>query len=289
MIRNIAIRKWSTRKFVIQQYLFSPKEPHVPFYKPFSGIPSNITLRIRDYTQRRNVVYLEVWLIRLNSRFVITTLHTHLEQHLDTSESINVFLVFWPFSVTDIAEDTCKRWFTMQITAVCALMALMDGILMLRVYALHKKNRRVGVLLGALFSAQTVVQAVCGHLASNVPYDGFCDTLEAHSAVLYFWSYFRVGDTLISGRVDCDEAGLNAPESSRSEDRDSGWGVNYDYNRLNYPMDHNQPGFQSSRSLRLAIIHNSLDVNGNGTGHRLDPEDLTELTSDIYTYPLELQ
>lgn len=85
------------------------------------------------------------------------------------------------------------------------LMGSMDSILMLRgrpmprplikaiiiacltVYALHKKDRTVGALLVTLFCGQTVVHALCGKLAADVPYDAVCDSLETHKAVVYFW------------------------------------------------------------------------------------------------------
>ncbi|PPQ76015.1 hypothetical protein CVT25_003214, partial [Psilocybe cyanescens] len=99
---------------------------------------------------------------------------------------VNVFLVFWTLSSTDVPERNCKRWFIFQIIAGCVLVAALDSILMLRVYALHQRDKRVGVFLLFLFCGQIGVDVVFGPRSVDVRYDGVCDSSETHSSVVYF-------------------------------------------------------------------------------------------------------
>ncbi|PPQ94853.1 hypothetical protein CVT25_007225 [Psilocybe cyanescens] len=101
-------------------------------------------------------------------------------------QSINVFLILRPFSALDIPEQSCRRWFLFELIAVCVLMAALDSILMLRVYALHRKDRRIGVLLVTLFLGQIVVEVVCGQRALNVPFNRICDANRTHGSVVYY-------------------------------------------------------------------------------------------------------
>ncbi|PPQ91253.1 hypothetical protein CVT25_006392 [Psilocybe cyanescens] len=101
-------------------------------------------------------------------------------------QSINVFLILRPLSALDIPEQSCRRWFLFELIAVSVLMAALDSILMLRVYALHRKDRRVGVLLVVLFLVQIVVEVICGQRAVNVPFNRICDASRTHGSVVYY-------------------------------------------------------------------------------------------------------
>ncbi|PPQ89758.1 LOW QUALITY PROTEIN: hypothetical protein CVT25_015775 [Psilocybe cyanescens] len=96
----------------------------------------------------------------------------------------------WPLSSTDTPEKNCKMWFRFQIAAMYLLMAELGSILILTVYALHNKDRRVGSLLMSLFSGRSAwrqyADAVCGDREVNVPYNGICDR-QTWSYVAYFY------------------------------------------------------------------------------------------------------
>lgn len=53
-------------------------------------------------------------------------------------------------------------------------------------YALHRKSRLVGILLGLLFGGQIAVYIVIGREAiMEAPYDGICDIRKTHPNVIY--------------------------------------------------------------------------------------------------------
>lgn len=63
----------------------------------------------------------------------VSTHDIYLEPAVDsTDSSINVYLVFGPFSSVNIERDMCKQWFASQMSIACSLMAALDCILMLR-------------------------------------------------------------------------------------------------------------------------------------------------------------
>jgi len=102
-------------------------------------------------------------------------------------QSVNMYLVFGPFSRMSIPETTCRKWFSFQIVSACALMAALDLILMLMIYALYRKDRKVGLFLAVLFCAQIGVEFVTSpRSVLNVNYNPICDTTETHSVIIYF-------------------------------------------------------------------------------------------------------
>lgn len=79
----------------------------------------------------RRLSYLLVispWLSKGTCRFILKNT-TYLDNN--GNDSVNMYLVFGPFSEMSIPETTCKKWFLFQIVSACALMAALDLILML--------------------------------------------------------------------------------------------------------------------------------------------------------------
>ncbi|KIM35947.1 hypothetical protein M413DRAFT_323768 [Hebeloma cylindrosporum] len=59
--------------------------------------------------------------------------------------------------------------------------------MMLRVYALHLKNRRVAAFLAVVFFSKVALECVMiPRTVFHVPYDPICDTAKIHPDVIYF-------------------------------------------------------------------------------------------------------
>ncbi|KAF8953492.1 hypothetical protein BDZ97DRAFT_226354 [Flammula alnicola] len=102
-------------------------------------------------------------------------------------QSVNFYLVSGPLWSVSIHETVCRKWFVFLITAACCLMAALDLILMLRIYALYLKDVRIAALLVLLFCAQIAVDAVLSpRMTFNVPFDCICDTTKTHPDIMYF-------------------------------------------------------------------------------------------------------
>ncbi|KAF8887641.1 hypothetical protein CPB84DRAFT_1491739 [Gymnopilus junonius] len=158
MLESLRIRKWST----VATLAFLLYEHTITFREEVSHI------------WRRPVT-------AVRATFMFSRYFTLIVQ------TVNVYLVLGPFSATTIAESTCKKWFLFQITAACALMTALDLILMLMIYALYRKNKRIGILLTTLFFAQIIVESALSPKAVlDVSYDPICDTTETHSVTIYF-------------------------------------------------------------------------------------------------------
>ncbi|KDR76928.1 hypothetical protein GALMADRAFT_246053 [Galerina marginata CBS 339.88] len=63
------------------------------------------------------------------------------------SQMFFVFYVTGPLSMTPVTSGTCRKWWYIQILTLIALQALIQVILVLRVYALYKKSGLVGCIL----------------------------------------------------------------------------------------------------------------------------------------------
>ncbi|KDR76910.1 hypothetical protein GALMADRAFT_155619 [Galerina marginata CBS 339.88] len=63
------------------------------------------------------------------------------------SQILSVVYVTGPLSITPVSSETCRRWWYFQILTLVALQASIQTVLVLRVYALYKKNVFVGCIL----------------------------------------------------------------------------------------------------------------------------------------------
>ncbi|KAF9554307.1 hypothetical protein CPC08DRAFT_727236 [Agrocybe pediades] len=103
------------------------------------------------------------------------------------AQSVNVYLVFKPLAKVGVQERTCQRWFLFQIVTTAILLAALDFILMLRIYALYRKDAKVGAFLGLLFFSMVPVHAYAApKCAYGVPYDSICEAKDMHIGALYF-------------------------------------------------------------------------------------------------------
>ncbi|KDR79609.1 hypothetical protein GALMADRAFT_223751 [Galerina marginata CBS 339.88] len=158
LLENITIRQWSTLStlaIILYEYTITFRE------------------ELRHIWKRPITV---VRMVYLFSRYLAIIV-----------QSVNLYLVLGPFSALSTPERICKGWFSFQLTAACVLMAALDLILMLRLYALYSKSFKVGTLLTLLFCGQIAVEAVIApRSVLQVPYDPICDTTRTHPDILYF-------------------------------------------------------------------------------------------------------
>ncbi|KAF9546320.1 hypothetical protein CPC08DRAFT_729937 [Agrocybe pediades] len=104
------------------------------------------------------------------------------------AQSINVYKAVGPMAIPGrTSQEDCMSWFSSGIAAALILLAALDIILMLRVYALYRKTTSIGVLLSTLFVGQLISNVVFGRKSIyEVSYNAICDTQETHAAVLHF-------------------------------------------------------------------------------------------------------
>ncbi|PPQ94858.1 hypothetical protein CVT25_007230 [Psilocybe cyanescens] len=164
------------------------------------------------------------------------------------------------------------------IAAMCLLMAALDSILMLRVYALHNKDRRVGALLVVLF---------CGQIGVDV--------------------HFCVGYAHMPGGVDYCQVRPHEDEDAGYTRRHPRWGLdNHEWDpeftasslhialfttlapyALIGQVSKAHMLFGETQCCRMIMNMQTLDVT---EGSSTDIENLTELIlTELHTLQLELQ
>jgi len=98
----------------------------------------------------------------------------------------NVYLVFGPLRRLYIPEHVCKQWFLFLAICVCFLVTTLDAVLMLRVYALYRKDWRAAAFLVVLFFTKIALLClVAPRSVLHVPYDPICDTTKTHPDAIY--------------------------------------------------------------------------------------------------------
>ncbi|KAF9554308.1 hypothetical protein CPC08DRAFT_672311 [Agrocybe pediades] len=141
------------------------------------------------------------------------------------AQSVNVYLVFKPLAKLGVQEQTCQRWYLFQIVTTAILLAALDFILMLRIYALYRKDTKVGAFLAFLFFSMIPVHAYAGpKCAYGVPYDSICEAKDMHVGALYFgvavWIIHAALAVLTAAKWNL--AALGAP-IARLVTRDGAW------------------------------------------------------------------
>ncbi|KAF4616867.1 hypothetical protein D9613_008910 [Agrocybe pediades] len=102
-------------------------------------------------------------------------------------QSTNLYLVLGPLSRIGLRKHTCQQWFAFQLSAVLLLFASLDFILMLRIYALYRKDHAIGAILCICFVAHVGVVSVYGRNSIyDVPYDAVCNAMSSAPGLLYF-------------------------------------------------------------------------------------------------------
>ncbi|PPQ68554.1 hypothetical protein CVT26_003363 [Gymnopilus dilepis] len=143
------------------------------------------------------------------------------------TQSITTYLVLSPhLSTIPIPEATCKAWFAFGVGSSASLIAALDFILMLMVYALYRKDWRIGLFLAILFFAHVAVEAFVAQKAVDVTYDPICDATQTPSELIYLgisvWiTHLSLG--VLTG-IKRDIISLGAPVVKRLI-RDGAWGI----------------------------------------------------------------
>ncbi|KAF9008303.1 hypothetical protein BDQ17DRAFT_143011 [Cyathus striatus] len=101
-------------------------------------------------------------------------------------QTVNTTLVFSKLRRIPVEQSLCKYWFAFLITTGTFLGMLLHGIVMLQVYALHQKDRKVGfflvVSMCAIIGACVYTWTICYH--HNV-YDAICNLEFVPTILLY--------------------------------------------------------------------------------------------------------
>ncbi|KAF8997488.1 hypothetical protein BDQ17DRAFT_1509028, partial [Cyathus striatus] len=89
---------------------------------------------------------------------------------------VNTILFFTKMYKAPTEPSLCRYWFTFQLASFNVLGSLMHGIVMLRVYALHRKDYKVGILLSLLHVAALGSGIhICLSCFRNARYDEICN------------------------------------------------------------------------------------------------------------------
>ncbi|KAF8156565.1 hypothetical protein B0H34DRAFT_808056 [Crassisporium funariophilum] len=188
-VENLNTRKWSTRALAVLVWEFA--------------------LTFKDELRH-------IWSSLAFQRHAFPSLIPVAEDLQASVSTFTLSLVLWQMYQS-----------TFLLIASCSLMAALDIILMLRVYALHRQNIRVGIFLVVLFFAQVTVELICGaRSVLDVPFDLTCDTSETHHDVIYFsisvWiMHISLGALTVAKR---SLVGLGAPVA-RLVTRDGAWAL----------------------------------------------------------------
>ncbi|KAF8997485.1 hypothetical protein BDQ17DRAFT_854383 [Cyathus striatus] len=115
-----------------------------------------------------------------------------------TCQTLNAALLFTKLHHAPITLTLCRFWFTFVLVSANVLATLMHSIIMLRVYALHHKDKKVGTIL-ALLQMTAICLCIRSWISTyreNV-YDDSCVLRRIPPCMLQFGIFVITGQTII--------------------------------------------------------------------------------------------
>ncbi|KAF8991515.1 hypothetical protein BDQ17DRAFT_277325 [Cyathus striatus] len=107
------------------------------------------------------------------------------------AQSVNVYLALSHLSYLPLHQDTCRTWALFLILSSGVHFAVLDWIVMLRLYALYLKDRRIGFMLFCAFVMELAVGAGCAYaIYHKTSYDITCDSYEMPFYTMYLMYMF---------------------------------------------------------------------------------------------------
>ncbi|KAF9558977.1 hypothetical protein CPC08DRAFT_709213 [Agrocybe pediades] len=102
-------------------------------------------------------------------------------------QSVNLFLVFRLSMRQEIARTSCQGWNGFLLTSSSILLVTLDYIVMLRVYALYKKDTKIGLLVVSLFLLMVGATLYAAwKVVFYAPYDSMCVQRPMHPCVPFY-------------------------------------------------------------------------------------------------------
>ncbi|KAF9003224.1 hypothetical protein BDQ17DRAFT_1425204 [Cyathus striatus] len=114
------------------------------------------------------------------------------------AQLINVYLALYRLSHLPLHQDICRTWALFLIISSGVLLAVLDCILLTRVYALYNKDSNIGFMLLGLFVMELGVDVGCAYAVYHkTPYDVTCDSYEMPFHSVYLTSPVIAMQTVI--------------------------------------------------------------------------------------------
>ncbi|KAF8990797.1 hypothetical protein BDQ17DRAFT_342021 [Cyathus striatus] len=105
------------------------------------------------------------------------------------AQSVNVYLALNRLSYLPLHQDTCRTWALFLIFSSGVHFTVLDCIVMIRLYALHRKDRRIGFMLFCAFVMELAVGTGCAYaIYYKTSYDITCDSYEMPFHTVYLMS-----------------------------------------------------------------------------------------------------
>ncbi|KAF8960808.1 hypothetical protein BDZ97DRAFT_1284220 [Flammula alnicola] len=98
----------------------------------------------------------------------------------------NTYIVFVPLSCVPVPRHACVGWFLLLMISASLLLAAIDSLIMLRVYALYNCSLKMAVFFTGLLVMQMMLIAISvSRTLHLLPFSETCDVLETPQEVIY--------------------------------------------------------------------------------------------------------
>ncbi|KAF9005464.1 hypothetical protein BDQ17DRAFT_349772 [Cyathus striatus] len=164
------------------------------FIRTCSCLASLVVL-ICDYANTLQFEFRYVWKRPLNSVKFVYLFSRYFGL---MSQMVNASLILTKLSQAPVELSMCRAWFIFLFVS-CTIMAVMlDGIIMLRVYALHRKDRRVGLLLILIISTNFgLAIRSCVLTYGNDTHDDICNLKLPPRSMIQLGVVVIIGEVIV--------------------------------------------------------------------------------------------
>ncbi|KAF8960805.1 hypothetical protein BDZ97DRAFT_2077295 [Flammula alnicola] len=110
----------------------------------------------------------------------------------------NTYIVFAPLSRVPVPRHGCVGWFLFLMISASLLLAAIDSLIMLRVYALYNCSSKMTIFLTSLLAMQGMLIAIIASRNLHLlPFSETCNVLETPHEVAYIMAGVMVAQTIL--------------------------------------------------------------------------------------------
>ncbi|TFK31347.1 hypothetical protein BDQ12DRAFT_694293 [Crucibulum laeve] len=143
-----------------------------------------VVLIIWDMLLMFNVEYIHIW---RTPSFALKWIYIFTRYSALLFQSASYYILTHALSRPPISASICSVWSIVQFAGTQTMTAVIEGVLMLRVYALYSKSTAVGWLLATVFLIQRVIAVVVAIRGQTyVRFDEICRAWNESNDIFIF-------------------------------------------------------------------------------------------------------
>ncbi|TFK35884.1 hypothetical protein BDQ12DRAFT_687713 [Crucibulum laeve] len=189
----------------------SAEQAQEVYVRQWSSLGALVIL-LWDFIVSWSLEYKHIWIA---PSFTLKYAYVYFRYVPMLTQSVNYYILLTTVAHPPIPTHICTRWFYAQLICSQFCFTAVEGVLMLRVYALYNRSRTVGWSLLSLYILETTLATYFGYRTRNtMTYDEICTAKDEGVDIFIYGAGVIVTQTVIwTLTINKRAIGLNSQQS----------------------------------------------------------------------------